>query len=52
MLLLCWRPAASGKMHIEQAEKSTFIKNMVNEVKSDVGECTDWLKQMVSSITI
>lgn len=39
------------KVHIEQAGKSTFIKNMVNEVKNDVGECIGWLKQMLSSIT-
>ena len=39
------------KAHIQMAEASSFIRNMVEETKRDVGECVQWLDNTRSSLT-
>jgi len=39
------------KTHIELAENSPFIRNMVEETKKDVGQCIQWLDNIRSSLS-
>ena len=39
------------KAHIQMAETSPFIRNMVEETKKDVGQCVLWLDNIRSSLT-
>jgi predicted nucleotidyltransferase len=39
------------KAHVQLAESSSFIRNMVEETKRDVGQCAKWLANIFSSLT-
>jgi len=39
------------KAHIQLAENSPFIRNMVEETKRDVAQCVQWLANIRSSLT-
>jgi len=39
------------KAHIQMAETSPFIRNMVEETKKDVGQCVLWLDNIRYSLT-